>query len=145
MESPRRIVATPPAMIICFNRIDSKIGSSDSGTFSSNTGLPNWIAFSRVRTKLPWFCLTTFNEFASSIFFTHLFAWPCGSIIRGQRLLRKSIMPFSIEKASFGSLLMIQDRMVTGLPSVSRRVKPVEQVIPFEVSRVDHCLIASSR
>ena len=67
VASPRRMVATPPATITCLSNTDSRMGSErglvcldvrprsttsrifgrvkyaprDSGTFSSNTGLPN--------------------------------------------------------------------------------------------------------
>ena len=44
-----------------------------------------------------------------SIFLIHLFACPCGSMANGQRPLLSTTMPFSMEKASFGSPAMTQD------------------------------------
>ncbi len=41
--------------------------------------------FSRVRTKSVSDSLMMCRLFAFSMFFTHLFAWPCGSTISGQR------------------------------------------------------------
>ena len=64
--------------------------------FSSSTGVPNWMQFSRVLTKSESLSLTTCRLLAFSMFFTHLLACACGSIIRGQRraLLWKKLDKF---------------------------------------------------
>ena len=49
-------------------------------------GVPNWMQFSRVRTKSASLNLMICRLLAFSMFFTHLLAWPWGSIIRGHRL-----------------------------------------------------------
>ncbi len=49
------------------------------------TGVPNWMQFSRVRMKSLSLSLMTCRLLGFSMFFTHLFAWPCGSTISGQR------------------------------------------------------------
>ena len=61
------------------------MGSSSSPMFSIRTGVPNWMQFSRVRTKSESVSLTTWRLLAFSMFLTHLLAWPCGSIISGHR------------------------------------------------------------
>ena len=55
----------------------------------------------------------TRSPFGSSIRRTHLFAWPCGSTISGQRLQRVTITPFSVEKLSAGSPCSCQPRTST--------------------------------
>ena len=39
-----------PCLKVCFSSSGSSEGSSSSPTFSINTGVPNWMQFSRVRT-----------------------------------------------------------------------------------------------
>lgn len=43
---------------------------------------------------------------ALSLFLIHLFAYPCGSIIRGHFRLFSMMRPFSLEKESTGSPLI---------------------------------------
>ena len=49
MLSPSLMHITPPLLNSCFKSRGSNDGSSSSPTFSSNTGRPNWMAFSSVR------------------------------------------------------------------------------------------------
>ncbi len=49
-------------------------------------GVPNWMQFSNVRTKSASLSLTTWRLLDFSMFFSHLLAWPWGSIIRGHLL-----------------------------------------------------------
>jgi hypothetical protein len=66
-------------------------------------------------------CQRTCNLFAFSLALIHLLAWPCGSIISGQRLLLVIMMALSMEKASLGRPARSQSRMVTGSPSTADR------------------------
>lgn len=63
----------------------------------------------------------TCSLLAFSLAFIHLLAWPCGSIMSGQRLLLVIMMALSMEKASLGKPVSSQSRMVTGSPSTADR------------------------
>ena len=64
--------------------------------------------------------MTTLSPPFASIFLTHLFAWPCGSIMSGHRFDRLSMIALSIENESFGSFEMVHARTFTSSPSVAR-------------------------
>lgn len=49
-------------------------------------GVPNWMQFSNVRTKSESLSFMTCRLLDFSMFFSHLFAWPWGSIIKGHLL-----------------------------------------------------------
>jgi hypothetical protein len=112
----------PLCLNVCFKRIGSRTASSSSPTFSSNTGLPNLIAFSNVLklykytlyprstepnnrylTKSGLDSLITSNPRSFSRLLIHLLACPCGSIMRGHLRELNTIVAFSIDKASAGS------------------------------------------
>lgn len=67
-------------------------------------------------------CSSTCSLLAFSLVLIHLLACPCGSIMRGQRLLLVIMMALSIEKASLGSPANSQSRIVTGSPSTADRL-----------------------
>jgi hypothetical protein len=46
-------------------------------------------------------------SFLLPIFFTNLFAYVCGSIIKGHRLALNMIIPFSTLKSSFGKAIYV--------------------------------------
>lgn len=92
-----------------------------------------------------WFCLTTFNWLSDSLFFTHLFACPCGSIIRGQRLLSNSIIALSMLKLSFGSLSITHPRILTASPNVVSSRKFSLQGMFLAPNNLAHWEIACSR
>lgn len=92
-----------------------------------------------------WFCFTTFNWLSLSLFFTHLFACPCGSIISGQRLLSNSIIALSMLKLSFGSLSITHPRILTASPSVVSSRKFSLQRIFLAPNNLAHWEIACSR
>ncbi len=48
------------------------------------------------------------------MFLTHLLAWPCGSIMSGQRRALDTMMPFSTDSVSVGRPAMVQERTLTG-------------------------------
>lgn len=112
--SPSLIQMLPACLNVCLSSSGSRIGSNSSPIFSNkiyrskaykncaiqadkqidrwtdrwtdrHTGVPNWMQFSSVRTKSESVSLMTCRLLAFSIFFTHLLAWPWGSIIRGHR------------------------------------------------------------
>ena len=58
------------------------------------------------------------SRYSLFMFFTHLFACPCGSIISGHRRALATMMPFSIETESDGKPAMVHWRIRTGSPSV---------------------------
>ena len=143
--SPRRMVMAPPTLTSWRASSGSSTGSSDSGTFSSSTGLPNWMALSMVRTKVAWLCLTTLRPRAASLLRIHLFAWRCGSMQSGQRPLLVIMMALSTLKLSFGSLLMTQLRTATASPRQALSLKAAAQGMRFEVSILLHSAMHSSR
>jgi len=53
------------------------------------------------------------------MFFTHLLACICGSIMSGQRRAESVMMPLSVENVSLGSPSMFHWRILTWSPSVS--------------------------
>ena len=63
------------------------------------------------------------RDVALTVFFTHLLAWPCGSMKRGQRLENCVTIPFSTESVSRGSPANCQLRMLTGSPRILRMVE----------------------
>ena len=69
------------------------------------TGVPNWMQFSRVRTKSESESLMMWRLLAFSMFLIHLLAWPWGSIINGQRreLLKTSQPPWLCIRAKSSS------------------------------------------
>eukprot|EP00959_Pyramimonas_sp_CCMP1952_P082876 1732102-Pyramimonas_sp.AAC.1 len=70
-----------------------------------------WMAFSSARRCSPLSdSLTTLRLLARSMFLTHLFACPCGSIISGHRRAFATMMPLSMENESFGSPAMSHSR-----------------------------------
>ena len=81
--SPSLMQMLPPCLKVCFKSKGSRMGSKSSPMFSSSTGVPNWMQFSRVRTKSESVSLMTCRFLALSMFLIHLLAWPCGSIISG--------------------------------------------------------------
>ena len=58
------------------------------------------------------------------MFLMYLFAWPCGSIKRGNRRALDIIMPFSTDDASCGSPQIVQVRIATGSASVFVMLHP---------------------
>lgn len=52
--------------------------------------------------------------FFASMFLIHFTAWHCGSIMRGQRVPRVTIMPFSVLNPSDGNPWIFQSLMVGG-------------------------------
>mmetsp|Transcript_13734 Transcript_13734/g.31761 ORF Transcript_13734/g.31761 Transcript_13734/m.31761 type:complete len:259 (-) Transcript_13734:8766-9542(-) len=108
---------TPPCLKVCRSNRGSIVGSSSSPTFSRSTGVPNWMAFSRVRTKSESLNLITLHLCSFSMFFTHLFACDSGSIISGHRRLLEIMMPFSTDRVSDGKPAMPQARICTGSAS----------------------------
>mmetsp|Transcript_5672 Transcript_5672/g.19275 ORF Transcript_5672/g.19275 Transcript_5672/m.19275 type:complete len:353 (+) Transcript_5672:2909-3967(+) len=104
-----------PFLMKALPRMGSSAGSISSSTSCSSTGEPNWIAFSISRIMLGCPRLITRRLRSFSMFFTHLFACPCGSTMSGQRRPRVTMTPFSVEKASAGSPWMFQSRTSLGL------------------------------
>jgi len=85
------------------------------------------MAFSKVRKKSESVSLITAKRLLSdvddeadppgpSIRFIHLFAYPYGSMQRGQRRALKTIIAFSTEKVSEGRPSMNHARILTGSP-----------------------------
>ena len=58
------------------------------------------------------------SRYSLFMFFTHLFACPCGSIIKGHRRALATMMPFSTETESEGKPAMVHARICTGSASV---------------------------
>uniref|UniRef100_A0A2M4D4D9 Putative secreted protein n=1 Tax=Anopheles darlingi TaxID=43151 RepID=A0A2M4D4D9_ANODA len=83
-----------------------------------------------------------FRLLARSMFFTHLFACPSGSIISGQRRACFTMIPFSTEKLSVGRPQFDQLRICSGLPRVVRREKfSVQGMRSSSASRFHPCTI----
>mmetsp|Transcript_24182 Transcript_24182/g.45892 ORF Transcript_24182/g.45892 Transcript_24182/m.45892 type:complete len:318 (+) Transcript_24182:74-1027(+) len=144
--SPRRMHCTPPDLNVCFSSRGSSEGSSSSPTFSSRTGSPNWIAFSSVRRCSPDSdSLITLRLLARSMFFTHLFACPCGSIISGHRRALATTMPLSMEKLSLGSPAINHSRILTGSPSAVASAYFLERGMFASAHSATHCSTSSSR
>jgi hypothetical protein len=55
--------------------------------------------------------------FEASIFFIHLFAYPCGSMHNGHLLDLNKINAFSMEKLSLGNPSIFQALILTGSPT----------------------------
>jgi len=106
--------------------------------FSSTTARPKRTPFSRVRRKSRSDSLITSSPLSFSIFFTHLLACPCGSIISGQRRALDTMMPFSTDTTSVGSPAIVQARTFTGSCSVLVRLVPGVCGTPSSVRRADH-------
>ena len=84
------------------------------------------MAFSSVRRKSDCLSVISLRPFSFSMFLTHLFACPCGSIISGQRVPRVTSTPFSVEKASAGSPWMFQSRTSSLFARKAQKSKPAE-------------------
>mmetsp|Transcript_3424 Transcript_3424/g.8506 ORF Transcript_3424/g.8506 Transcript_3424/m.8506 type:complete len:308 (-) Transcript_3424:797-1720(-) len=114
----------PPCLKVCFSRIGSSAASSDSPMFSSSTARPKRTPFSSVRRKSFSLSFTTSSPCSRSMFFTHLLACPCGSIISGQRRALNRMMPFSTLTPSVGSPAIFHARTCTGSWSVLMMLVP---------------------
>mmetsp|Transcript_11094 Transcript_11094/g.26012 ORF Transcript_11094/g.26012 Transcript_11094/m.26012 type:complete len:262 (+) Transcript_11094:493-1278(+) len=136
---------TPPCLKVCLRRSGSMVGSSSSSTFSSSTGVPNWMEFSRVRTKSASVSLMIFILFFFSMFRKYLFAWPWGSIHSGQRRAVDTTMPLSTEKESAGRPLMIHSRILTGSPSTDSSENACERGTSFSPRTSIQWLVTESR
>ena len=112
------IIVAPPDLNVCFSRSGSRLASTVSRTFSSNTGFPKRTAISSERMYVSSVSLITTSPRAFSISRTHLFACPCGSMNSGHRRPYCTIVPFSALNASLGKPWMFHSRMRTGSPSV---------------------------
>mmetsp|Transcript_25019 Transcript_25019/g.61993 ORF Transcript_25019/g.61993 Transcript_25019/m.61993 type:complete len:211 (-) Transcript_25019:193-825(-) len=80
-----------------------------------------------------------------SMFFIHLFAWPCGSIINGHRRATEVTMPLSIEKESVGNPCIFQPRILTGSPTISCKSNLSEEGRRLSLHNFIHSEIASRR
>lgn len=100
--SPSLRIICAPFLTICFNKIGSRAGSRISSMFSSRTGYPNRIEFSKVFKKFGSVNFVVCILFSAPKFFIHLLAYPWGSIIRGHLLQLKMKIPFSIDNLSAG-------------------------------------------
>mmetsp|Transcript_41524 Transcript_41524/g.94563 ORF Transcript_41524/g.94563 Transcript_41524/m.94563 type:complete len:309 (-) Transcript_41524:1212-2138(-) len=105
-----------PFLVTALERTGSRAGSSSSPTSWIRTGFPNWIAFSICRIQSPIFKSKTLIPDSFSRFRIHLFAWPWGSIMSGQRRLLDIMMALSVESESRGSPAMFQSRICTAFP-----------------------------
>ena len=110
-----------PFWYVCFSKMGLRAGSNYSPTFSSNTGWPNWMAFSNVLKKLGSDSFITLSFLCIYIFLIHLLAWPCGSIQSGHLLDLKIMIPFYSEKESDGKPSMFHCLIWTGLPSTETK------------------------
>mmetsp|Transcript_48480 Transcript_48480/g.115351 ORF Transcript_48480/g.115351 Transcript_48480/m.115351 type:complete len:300 (-) Transcript_48480:779-1678(-) len=97
-------------------RSGSRIESIVSPTFSRSTGRPYCTHASTLRTKSDCESLYTPKLWSFSMFRIHLFAWPWGSIMSGQRRLLDIMMALSVESESRGSPAMFQSRICTAFP-----------------------------
>ena len=93
------------------------------GRTCSKTGFPKEMAFSTCLARSAICKFRTLSPRLLSMFFTHLFAWPCGSTMRGQRRPRVVITPFSVENASAGKPWMFQSRTSDGSAKKSEKEK----------------------
>mmetsp|Transcript_13854 Transcript_13854/g.40818 ORF Transcript_13854/g.40818 Transcript_13854/m.40818 type:complete len:211 (-) Transcript_13854:3280-3912(-) len=75
----------------------------------------------------------------------HLLAWPCGSIMSGQRRATEMMMPLSIEKESVGSPCRFQPRIATGSPTISCRSNRSDMGTCFSSQRRCQPAMASRR
>jgi len=119
--SPILITNPLPDLIFCCNRIGSNAGSNSSPMFSKSTHFPNWIANSKLLSKLPSDNLNTSSYTAVSglvpRFLTNLLAWVYGSIMRGHLLDLNMIIPFSIERLSLGRPATVHILIITSSPN----------------------------
>lgn len=153
MLSPILMHNAPPDLKVCFISNGSRAASNSSSMFSNNTGCPNCTAFSRTLMYPGCVSLTTCKLDAFSIFFTHLFAWLCGSIISGQRREFVTIMALSIENRSFGRPNIFQARICTGSPNtcvswkscVQTTFRSVQNSTQFSICRCRYCIVKTPR
>ena len=74
VDSPNLMQTDPPCWKVCFWSNGSKAGWRNSPTFSSSTGVPNWIQFSKLLKKSLSDCFKTVRFFCFSIVLIHRFA-----------------------------------------------------------------------
>lgn len=115
----------PPDFTTYWARIGSREASNSFCTPSSKTHFPYWTASSRVRMSV-YPILTTSIPYGCSLlkFLMNLFAWYCGSIIKGHLRVLSIIIPFYVELSSFGSYAIFQACIFTGSPKKPLIVTP---------------------
>lgn len=97
----------------CFPKIGYREGSSSSSMFYIKTVWPFLMAFSRILRKLGSESLVTCICWSLYILLIHLFACPCGSMIKGHLLQLKIKIPLSVDKVSVGSPYYCQSLICT--------------------------------
>lgn len=115
--SPSLMVRLLPFFRILLFSNASIEGSSCSPTFSSRTGWLYWIAVSNSLMKCLSENLISCRWDYFSRFFSHLFAYPWGSIFSVHRCDLWIMIPLSIENSSLGKPAIAHERICTGSPS----------------------------
>ena len=121
--SPMRITSRLPIFKMDLDKTGSSAGSISSKMSCKRMGEPYCTAFSTSRRNPVIFRSMMRNRVPSMLRIQRL-AWPCGSIINGQRLPRVEMTPFSVEKSSLGRPWMFQSRTSVGLARNLAKSKP---------------------
>mmetsp|Transcript_145724 Transcript_145724/g.254363 ORF Transcript_145724/g.254363 Transcript_145724/m.254363 type:complete len:345 (-) Transcript_145724:2831-3865(-) len=110
--------------MMALERMGSRDGSISSSTSCISTGVPSCTACSIDRRKSAIFRSSTFRPRLFSMLLIHLLAWPCGSIMSGQREPRLTSTPFSTLKSSPGRPCSCHSRTSVGSDRKSVGTKP---------------------
>ena len=103
-----------PFTISCFSSTGSNMGSISSSTPVMISAMPSPMHSSSLSFSFESPSVVCPNEgtFWDSLFLIQLSAWPCGSIISGNRLERVTKIPFWMDRGSAGRPCMFQSPMV---------------------------------